>query len=231
MRNIFLILTGVFLLSGCGSGSDSGRIFVPQSGHSENWSSFLTIGTEDFHGTVITSVSVFLPDMRGSILFVKHCAVCHGEDGTGKIGPNIQDATLQVITAALRAIPLMQGHANTLLQNEIEDIASYISLLREGAEPVRGVRDAKPCTECHGLNLDGGIAKISCFSCHNGPDGSPVHHNPFKWIFSKDDLVNFHGTYGIRFRDACRVCHGINLTGGIGPPCSACHDGNIAPIL
>ncbi len=231
MRKAFPAILIIFLLSGCGSGSDTGKIFVPESGHPADWASFLTIGTENFHGTVITSVPVLQPASNGSILFILHCAVCHEDDGMGKIGPNIAEATLQNINAALTIVPLMQGHANTLTQNNIKDIANYLALLREGAEPVHGVINSEPCTECHGLLLDGGIAKISCFSCHNGPEGSEGHYDPFKWVFSKDDPVNYHAPYGKNFMDSCRVCHGFNLTGGIGPPCSACHDSNIAPTL
>lgn len=72
--------------------------------------------------------------------------------------------------------------------------------------------DGSVCTECHGSDFRGGIAKVSCFSatrngvsCHaNGPA-----FHPLDWLNKTGP--NFHGT---AFRDnvlvrnlACTVCH------------------------
>lgn len=82
------------------------------------------------------------------------------------------------------------------------------------------------CADCHGLNLDGGISRVSCVSCHNGPDGiihRPQH--PAEWLATRDDSVHFHGVYASDFPTACAgFCHGDDLTGGIGPSCFDCHD-------
>lgn len=229
MNRVIPAILMMILLSGCGSGSERGSIFVPASGHPADWAGFLTIGTANFHGTVITSVP--LPVSEGATPFRLHCAVCHDGDGRGKIGPDITQATLQSIHAALAAVPLMQGHAQTLREDDIQNIAAHLAYLREGAAPVRGEINPDPCTECHGLLLDGGIAGISCFSCHNGPDGGVGHRDPEEWLFLIDDPVKHHAPYGEKYGEACRVCHGFNLTGGVGPSCSACHDGIIVPRL
>ena len=81
------------------------------------------------------------------------------------------------------------------------------------------------CSECHGSALDGGISRISCFSCHNGPDGvirRPNH--PAGWLADREDIVRFHGVYANNFPTSCMgFCHANDLTGGIGPSCFDCH--------
>ncbi len=52
----------------------------------------------------------------------------------------------------------MRGQA-VLSQEEIRDIAGYLSSLIGGAAPVSEVRDTSLCSQCHGANLDGGIAR------------------------------------------------------------------------
>ena len=174
-----LVLLAVFVVAGCGEGTESGKVFVPATGHPDNWASHLSIGTSDFHGTFITSAPSGASN--GAILFVLHCAACHGVDGLGKIGPSLRDRIPAgadptiFITAAIDVFPLMRGHA-ILSQAKVLDISGYVAGLIS-IPPVRNAgcsdRETTPvmCTECHGSSLDGGIARVSCFSCHNGPDG------------------------------------------------------------
>ncbi len=226
MRILFsFLLSFPFLLAACGGASDSGKVFVPESGHPENWVSYLTIGTKNFHGTAIKTVP---SHNSGAILFVLHCAPCHGNDASGKIGVNIQGVPASEITTFISIVPVMRGHT-ILSQDEIREIADYIATLTSGASPVIGVFDPVLCTQCHSASLDGGIARRSCFSCHNGPDGSIGH--PAGWLSSSDDPLHFHGRYGTDFVAGCTTCHGADLKGLIGPSCFSCHDGTKAPIL
>lgn len=212
-----------FLLAACGSGTESGRIFG-DTGHPENWASHLTIGRDHFHGTVIKSVR---SGSNGAILFVKHCAPCHGDNGTGRIGPDIRGVPASLITFAVN-IPIMLGHS-VLSPDEIQEIADYLAALNNNQQPLTGVIDASICKQCHGDNLDGGIARVSCFSCHNGPEGAVGH--PAGWLSSKEDLLHFHGRYGKDFVGGCTACHGVDLRGFLGPSCFVCHNGTIAPFL
>lgn len=231
----------IVIMAGCGKGTDSGKAFVPATGHPDNWVSPLAIGTENFHATFVTS-ALDQGAGNGAALFIRHCAPCHGSGATGKVGPNIL-AILQFstdipanISGTINGVPLMRGQA-VLSQDEIRDIAGYLSGLIGGATPVPEARDTSLCSQCHGANLDSGIAKVSCFACHNGPDGNIGH--PSGWLTAPENPVGFHGTYGRNFVAGCTTCHGLNLEGGgvfasgagFAPPCSSCHNGVVAPIL
>ncbi len=226
MKGTVCILVFIALsLTSCGSGSDPGKVFVPQSGHPGNWADPLIIGRTDFHGTYIKEIPA---GPTGSALFLQHCAACHGEDGKGKIGGGIQGMPVSFITAAIKTIPLMSGHS-ILTDKELQDIAAYLAALAQNTAPVSATVNTTLCEECHGADLSGGISRVSCFSCHKGPRGDIGH--PQGWTTSKNDPVVFHGRYGKEFVVSCTACHGTDLLGGIGPRCVACHDGKTAPVL
>lgn len=221
-----MLLLTCCLFAGCSKGTDAGKVFVPGAGHPVNWASHLAIGTDSFHGTFITSAP---SGTTGGVLFVLHCAPCHGNDGAGKIGPNIQSDALALINYAIQTFPVMAGHAG-LTQAERQSIADYITILASTTQPLAGTIDPALCTQCHGQNLGGGISGISCFSCHNGPDGSLGH--PSDWLSARDQPVEFHGSYGSAFSSGCTTCHGVDLRGGYvfssptgsAPSCYSCHD-------
>lgn len=72
--------------------------------------------------------------------------------------------------------------------------------------------DGSACAECHGADLQGGIAKVSCFSASRNGVGchasGPVFH-PLDWLNKAS--ANFHGTAytdNVLVRDlACAACH------------------------
>jgi hypothetical protein len=94
------------------------------------------------------------------------------------------------------------------------------------------VQTPDQCRSCHGSTSDptqaGGIAKVSCFSCHtNGVD------HPANWA---DHLQ--HGRNGAQLAPVvtndttvpvmagfshCQKCHGPNYTDGIAVSCKSCH--------
>ena len=207
----------IVITAACGKGTESGKVFVPVTGHMANWASPLAIGTQDFHATFVTSAAPDQGAGNGAALFIRHCAPCHSSTAKGKVGPNIL-AILQSstdipanITGTINAVPLMRGQA-ILSQEEIRDIAGYLSGLIGGAAPVSETRDTALCSQCHGTNLDSGIAQVSCTACHNGPDGSIGH--PSGWLSDTVNPAGFHGTYGRDFVSGCTTCHGLDLNGG-----------------
>jgi hypothetical protein len=136
--------------------------------------------------------------------------------------------SIDSIDNAIKVIPLMKGH-DILSPGQRGEIAGYLATIVENPDRATDSIDTSVCMECHGADLLGGIAEISCYSCHNGPDGSIGH--PQGWTMSKDKPLIFHGWYAKTFVIACANCHGADLEGFIGPRCSLCHDGVSAPVL
>jgi plastocyanin len=225
-----LLLLACCCFAACSKGTDAGKMFVPGRGHPVEWASHLAIGTNDFHGTFITTAP---PGTTGGVLFVLHCAPCHGNDGAGKIGLNIQAATLSLINYAFATFPVMAGHAG-LTQAQRQSIADYIATLTS-TTPLAGTIDPTPCQQCHGENLDGGIAQVSCYSCHDGPYGGLGH--PAGWLSGTNNLLSFHGPYGLDFSSGCTTCQGVDLNGGYvfssptgsAPGCPSCHPIGVPP--
>jgi len=86
------------------------------------------------------------------------------------------------------------------------------------------------CVECHGENLDGGIAKSACTQCHPAT-AEAISVHPFAWgnyVYARHSAyVTANGTASC----ATDVCHGTALGGvsGSGPACAtACHLGGIS---
>ncbi len=82
--------------------------------------------------------------------------------------------------------------------------------------------DVASCKECHGSDLLGGIAIVSCTTCHLG--GATSAH-PGDW---GTNLLRMHGPYVVANSSAgCKnlYCHGNVLQGvtDSGPACTACH--------
>ncbi len=88
--------------------------------------------------------------------------------------------------------------------------------------------DPAACTDCHGADYKGGIAGVSCTSCHLGGP-SAVHPSDWKPVYST------HGAYvKTNNAGACsnQYCHGPSLAGVAksGPSCTSCHLGGPTAI-
>lgn len=89
--------------------------------------------------------------------------------------------------------------------------------------------DLESCVECHGANLDGGIAKSPCTRCHPAAPGTISVH-PLDWgIYAYARHKTFVATNGTS-SCATAFCHGADLTGvGTAPNCATkCHLGGIS---
>jgi len=82
------------------------------------------------------------------------------------------------------------------------------------------------CVECHGENLDGGIAKISCTQCHQGSAADFASH-PTQWATYAYARHKAYVTTNGTATCANAACHGSSLQGGSGggPGCTTCHIG------
>ncbi len=71
------------------------------------------------------------PDEDGAALYAANCAVCHGANAEGNIGPNIQGEDAEEIEEAIMNVPLMASQPNlqALTDEEIEAIADFLATL------------------------------------------------------------------------------------------------------
>lgn len=225
-KNICLFSFFILVLAGCGSGSGPGSLFTKESGHPEKWTSPLSIGTVDFHGYFVKTSAGF---PKGAATFARRCAGCHGSNGSGKIGPNIQARTPDNIKICMENVIYMKWLKLALTDEELESISEFLLAPFDSstASPVNV--QASECAECHGDDFDGGISGRSCYACHKGPSGTVGH--PLGWASQKNDPLHFHSVYARSSSLACTACHGPDLTGPKVPSCFSCHDGIIAPAL
>src|SRR5574341_959419 len=94
----------------------------------------------DQMSTAQTRIAALLQEEAGLALFTANCAVCHGDDGTGNIGPNLHhnsfvqsldDDALIAFVLAGRSGTAMRGFEGTLTEQEL---TSILALLRSWQE-------------------------------------------------------------------------------------------------
>jgi mono/diheme cytochrome c family protein len=69
------------------------------------------------------------PEVDGAALFADNCASCHGNDGGGGVGPNLQDlddagTVADTVTDGRGGMPSFEGR---LEPEEIEAVADYVT--------------------------------------------------------------------------------------------------------
>lgn len=132
---------------------------------------------------------------RGARLFQDNCAVCHGENGEGRVGASLTDAwpsirpDLTAQTAIENGIPgsampaWLQANGGPLSTEEIDDLVYYILSWQEGGPPA--------------VDL--------------GPTATP--RPPISPV---PDVAGDPNTGAVLFDQNCAVCHGANGEGRIG---------------
>lgn len=92
------------------------------------------------------------------------------------------------------------------------------------------------CVNCHGENLDGGVSKVACTSCHLESSkgvhpemwGSYAYARHSAYVNAQKTPSDPDGTT----KCANIACHGATLSGvaGSGPACLSCHMGSNTKI-
>lgn len=120
----------------------------------------------------------------GKSLYLRHCAVCHGNDGNGGVGlPLALPSFLKIVPASYLKKTIKLGRPgrvmpsfNQLSDNEIDAIAQYILSWQQTGRiqlddaPIRGNRlqgeqlFKQNCTRCHGSDAQGGKGTGVTFS-------------------------------------------------------------------
>jgi mono/diheme cytochrome c family protein len=76
--------------------------------------------------------------ISGRSIFRANCAVCHGENGEGGYGANLQLSSLslgQIIETVTYGRGAMEPWVDTLAPEEIEAVARYVRRLQTGEAP------------------------------------------------------------------------------------------------
>lgn len=115
------------------------------------------------------------PEAGGRLFQEKHCASCHGPDGTGGVGPNFRQRREDFQGGLTQVGALMWNHGPaiwlkmaemkipfpTLTGQEMADLVAFLYTLQYFAEPGNAARgrevfERKGCAACHGVSGRGG---------------------------------------------------------------------------
>lgn len=122
---------------------------------------------------------------RGAQLFLQNCAMCHGEDGRGRVGANLQDfpgiepdlsmrATIAAGVSGSVMPAWSEVNGGPLTEAEIDDITAYLLGVLGGTEPVAPAPTIRapviePLPEVEGDPMQGALVFMSnCAACHGG---------------------------------------------------------------
>jgi cytochrome c oxidase cbb3-type subunit 3 len=135
---------------------------------------------------------------RGAMLYQTYCQMCHGPDGQGRVGANLQDfpgiavnaAIQQTITngiegSVMPAFGEVQG--GPLSDMDVTDITAYVSGILAGTEPIAPAPvyeapEIEPIPDISGDPSKGALVfQANCIACHGeeaqGGFGWPLAKN------------------------------------------------------
>lgn len=115
-----------------------------------------------------------VPPSAGQLLYDEHCAVCHGDDARGLVGPNIVGATIEMIAESIDYEGAMQHLQGIFSDEEIQMISDYLMELENGGsgssssisteeqkadlgrlfffDETLSLRKTMSCSTCHDVN-------------------------------------------------------------------------------
>lgn len=140
----------------------------------------------------------------------------------------IRTISLRLWLAALFALVLAgcgDKNTQTTFSSDGKHLAGWMPVGHKAA----AMKDVTACTECHGSDYSGGIAKVACTSCHMG---NQLAIHPLEWngqtVANHAAYVTASGTA----RCATTYCHGTDLAGvaSSGPSCTSCHIGGALAV-
>lgn len=163
MNKSIILLVSAILFSGCGGGGNSNEPVNSSSSSS-------SISSSSNSSSSSSSVSSDEITMTGKELYDQHCAVCHKEDGTGLVGPNIIGSRAADIAEALETQDDMAHLVDIIKEPEQALIEEHLQLLKEQAvanDPnivEQKVALGRSLFFDHNLSLN---KTMSCSTCHD----------------------------------------------------------------
>jgi cytochrome c oxidase cbb3-type subunit 3 len=135
---------------------------------------------------------------RGAMLYQTYCQMCHGPDGRGRVGANLQDfpgiavdaAVQQTVTngiegSVMPAFGEVQG--GPLSDADVADITAYVAGVLAGTEPIAPAPiyeapEISPLPDVSGDPSNGAVVfQANCITCHGeqaqGGFGWPLAKN------------------------------------------------------
>lgn len=143
---------------------------------------------------------------RGGMLYQSYCSMCHGVDGRGRVGANLQSFPGIAVNAAFQqtiangiqgsVMPAFSdAQGGPLSDIDIVDISAYLTGVLEGTEPIEPAPtyqppDIPPLPDIEGDPSEGAVVfQSNCIACHGeqaqGGFGWPLAKN---WPGNQPDI-------------------------------------------
>ncbi|WP_455208507.1 hypothetical protein [Kaarinaea lacus] len=152
------------------------------------------------------------------------CTACHGTDLGGDINLGAPSCTAchgQVWTQTTP--PSSGGRTSNAPSNHTDNVIGFLHA------PGKETPYSSWCTACHGADLTGDLGP-SCTACHTQvwtettppSSGGRTSNAPSNHTDNVSGFLHAAGK-DTPYTNWCTVCHGADLTGDVGPSCTACH--------
>ncbi len=137
--------------------------------------------------------------------------------------------TLPLLAAVLLAAGCSTGNGNSGLNLITPGGSHPAGFVTTHPSLILSSSDTSLCQPCHGAALDGGIAKVSCFS--HTRNGVACHHSSPTWGDPAEHGASAKLAPGHSSFIVCKICHGNDFAGGgSGVSCvNFCHTSGSAP--
>jgi len=157
--------------------------------------------------------------------YTSWCTACHGDALQGNLdlgAPSCTTCHGQVWTETTP--PTSGGRTSNAPSNHTDNVSSFLHA------PGKDTPYTSWCTACHGADLTGDLGP-SCTACHSvvwtettpPTSGGRTSNAPSNHTDNVNGFLHAAGK-STPYSSWCTACHGADLTGDIGPSCTACHD-------
>jgi len=120
-----------------------------------------------------------------------------------------------VLVSVLLMSVALSGCGDSRSGSPLDSQAHPASWLANHPAAAEATADFADCVSCHGADLTGNGAVVSCYSCHTYNATPPFIFHPATWTDAYSDHRAYAAANGY---DSCANCHGANLLGSVAAP-------------